>query len=344
MIGTITSTAQTYQFVESVEYDPIQNRWLASNGNSIIERASDGTLSYFGNATASHGMEVVDNVLYAISGASIKAYDLDDASELMSLNIPGVGFLNGMTNSGAAIYVTDFSNRAIFRIDITDLANPTWEQIVSNTGSTPNGIVYDEANNRLIYVNWGNNAAIKAVDLTDNSISTILANTGLGNIDGIDEDGEGNYYISSWSPNRITKYSADFQNVEIISTPFINSPADIGYSIPTDTLAIPVGNNVVFVGFETMTSTEELKESLEIGIYPNPTTDYLTVSFHLEKATKTKLEIVGMDGRLYQRPVQEELVAGTHRIILTDLDFPAGQYACRLTTEVGEQTVLFVKE
>ena len=68
-------------------------------------------------------------------------------------------------------------------------------QIVSNTVSTPNGIVYDGENNRLIFVNWGSNAAIKAVDLSDNSVSTLTTTT-LGNCDGIDNDSYGNYYVS----------------------------------------------------------------------------------------------------------------------------------------------------
>jgi len=56
-------TAQTYQSAESVEYDPSQNRFLISNGNNILVRASDGTLSFFGNGNSSHGLEVLgDNV------------------------------------------------------------------------------------------------------------------------------------------------------------------------------------------------------------------------------------------------------------------------------------------
>ncbi len=215
---------------------------------------------------------------------------------------------------------------------------------MDNTGSTPNGILYDEANNRLIYVNWGSNAAIKSVDLADNSISTIVANTGLGNIDGIDDDAQGNYYISSWSPNRITKYDANFENAEIITTPSINNPADIGYSMTTDTLAVPVGNNVVFVGFEPITSITELEKDFDLSLFPNPVSDYTTVSFDLAQTSQMELACFDVQGRLVKTFLNEKLVAGKHRIVLTDLDFPKGQYVLNLSSQDFQKSMLLIKE
>jgi hypothetical protein len=38
--------------------------------------------------------------------------------------------------------------------------------IASGLVKTPNGIVYDAANNRCVYVTWGSNAPINAIDLS----------------------------------------------------------------------------------------------------------------------------------------------------------------------------------
>ncbi len=109
-IGFQIVFGQTYQNIEYVEYDPIQNRFLVSNQNNIIQRNTDGSLDYFGNgASASYGMEVMNNILFAIDGP-VKGYDLNTGDEIMSIDIPGAGFLNGMASDGISkLYVTDFT-------------------------------------------------------------------------------------------------------------------------------------------------------------------------------------------------------------------------------------------
>lgn len=331
MICTISSFGQSINFVESVEYDASQNRFFYSNSSSILARASDGQLSFFSNQEANAGMEVMGDYLFAIDGGTIRGFDLVTEDQVMSINIPGAGFLNGLTNDGVStLYTTDFSNNRIHKIDVSDFANPTQEIIVSNTGSTPNGIIYDGDNNRLIFVDWAGSAKIKAVDLVDNSVSTIIT-TNVGSIDGIDDDNDGNYYISSWSPARITKYDSDFANPEIISTPFINNPADICYAKEIDTLAIPVGSNgVVFVGFgvDTMaTSITKLElEELEFNVYPNPVNDHSIIQFELKKSGRMNLSIYSSEGRLVKTLIAEQLPHGQHKISFSGINIPSGMY------------------
>ncbi len=335
------SVAQVYDAVESCAYDATQDRWLVSNGTDILARANDGTLSYFGDGLASHGMEIMGDYVYAIGLNVIRAYDLATATEAMSLTIPGVTFLNGMTNDGATnIFVTDFGSSKVYRIDVSDLNNPTYEEIVSNTMTTPNGILYDGANNRLLYTSWQNSSApIYAVNLIDNALSVVV-NTNVGRIDGIDEDQAGRFYISSWNPSRISRYEADFSNPpEIITTPFINNPADIEYAKAVDTLAIPIGNDLVLVGFapDTMiTSTEELASAdLQLRLQPNPVQDQSEVQFYLANAEQVTLEVFDMAGRPLQTLLNGQQPAGYHRVLLAAHPFPAGMYTVRL--QVGER-------
>ncbi len=341
-LSIVQLPAQNYQSAESVEYDPVNNQWLASNGNNIIADDGHGNLSYFGSGSATHGMEIMDTVLFAIDGNILRAYSLNTENQISSVTITGSSFLNGITNDGdSTIYMTDFSGKKIYRVDVSDLQNMTFEVIVNNTVSTPNGIVYDEENNRLIFVNWGNSAAIKAVDLTNNNVSTIITTT-VGNIDGIDDDNDGNYYISSWSPARITKYDKDFVNPpEIISTPFISNPADIGYSKETDTLAIPIGNNVVFVGFEsdTTTSIQFLQnEEIALNIFPNPVTDQSYVQFELKKDRELILQILDNQGRLVKSLLSGIQSFGKHTVLLAGLNLSPGIYYLQLQTRSATVT------
>ncbi len=345
-LGPIFS--QNYQNAESVEYDPINKRWLVANGNNIIIDDGYGNLSLLGAADASHGMEVLGNVLYAIDDNIIRAYDPLDGVLLGWLAIPGVGFLNGMTNDGSNfLYVTDFGGGKIYKINVSDFNNMTYEEIVSNTNSTPNGIVYDGDNNRLIFVNWGNNASIKAVDLSNNTVSTIIG-TSLGNIDGIDEDNNGDYYIASWNPDQISKFDKDFANpLEVITTPFIDSPADIGYALQNDTLAIPIGNDVVFVGFAQDTVTTDIqgldKTDFKFTIFPNPITDQSYIQFELEQNEHLSLDLLNQEGKLVRHLLSGTQSQGQHKVLFAGHGLPNGVYFCRLKIkgfEITEQVVV----
>jgi hypothetical protein len=326
---------------ESVEYDAIQNRFFSSaNNGSIVQRAANGDISLFGNGLlSSYGMEVMNNTLFAIAGTSVYGYDLDTEQQVMQISITGTGFLNGMASDGNnRLWVTDFSAKRIHEIDVSDFGNPSSSLVVANTVTTPNGIVYDETEDRLIFVNWNSNAPIKQVDLDDYTVSTIVTTT-VGNIDGIDNDSYGNFYISSWSPNRITKYNSDFSVSEIISAPGISSPADICYAQEIDTLAIPNGNGTVtFVGFVTATSIHELDQISKFEVFPNPVTQQSHISFVLNEAQRTNIKLLDMSGREVSQILNENLSAGTHRVLLAGFKLTSGLYLLKLETKTGFQT------
>jgi hypothetical protein len=257
VLSSFSSSAQTPGQIEACEYDPTVNRWFVSNGNSLLETFDQGgSWSYFGDAEATHGMEVLGNVLYAIDGGTLRAYDLTSAEELGSLSL-GLGFANGMGNDGAhTLVISDFSTGKILKVDVSDPADMTKEVLVNNIGDTPNGVVIDATAGRAVVVCWGSNADILAVDMTSGEVTTLVDGTGLGYLDGIDMDGSGRYYVSSWSPARITRYSADFTESETLVTASAGGlldPADISYAIALDTLGVANSGNsaVTFHGFET---------------------------------------------------------------------------------------------
>jgi len=327
--------SQTYQSAESVEYDPVNIQWLVANGSRIIADDGAGNLSYFGTGNATHGMEVVGNTLFAVASNAIKGYDLTSEEEVMNLQIPGVSFLNGLTNDGTnTLYVTDFSAGKIYSIDVSDFSNPSYSEIVSNTAGTPNGVLFDEDNNRLLFVTWGSNAKIKAVDLGTNEVSTLVI-TSLSNIDGIDDDSDGNYYISSWSPARITKYNNDFSTSEIVDTPSLNSPADIGYSQSTDVLGIPMGSSVIFVDLAVLSVTDENFNPFGFEISSNPINESSYLQFSLKDSETVTLQVYNSIGMLIKTIVNEEKHAGTHQVSLSELKLSSGIYFSKLSTKSG---------
>jgi hypothetical protein len=335
---SLAGFSQSLQNIEAVEYDHENSRFLVTNSNSIIAiDHNTQELSFFGDGAAGYGMEVMNNTLFAI-GNGIKGFDLTSEEEIMSLNISGSGFLNGMASDGISrLWVTDFSNQRIYEIDVTDTDNPSFEMVVSNTGSTPNGIVYDETNDRLIFVNWGSNADIKAVDLETYSVSTITE-TSLGNCDGIDNDNEDNYFVSSWSPLRISKFNADFSGTpETIEAPGIASPADICYAKQIDTLAIPNSGNatVTFVGFDTSVSVYDINNNpLAFGVVGNPVSAQTYFSFSCLKNDRVSLSLLHETGKTVAVLVDGNRSPGDYKILLNGIELASGVYIAHL--QIGQ--------
>lgn len=323
---------QAYQSAESAEYDEANNRFLISNGSNILARSADDNLSFFGNGSASFGMEVLGNTVFGIQGDDIIGYDLDTAEEVMSITIPGASFLNGLTNDGQnTLYASDFGSKKIYRIDVTDFANPTQDIFLDNLADTPNGVLFDDF--RLLYVTWG---AGKIMEFNINTnTNTTLLNTGLTNIDGIDDDADGNFYISSWAPARITKYDSNFENPETITVPGIASPADIGYGQAVDILAIPQGTKVDYVDLSPIPNALEDVHSNKYGlnIYPNPVSSTSFIEFELIEKANISLVIYDLNGRAVHTLLKGVEQRGLHKVVLSGVGFISGVYNCVLEVD-----------
>jgi len=251
LLFTFGLTAQTYNGPESIEYDANNNRYLISNtsGGNILARSGNGTLTVFksGISPAPYGLEILGNTVYACCSGFIKGYSLTNGAQVFNLNT-GATFLNGITSDGLnTLFATDFSGKKIYRINTQ---STTSNVMASGLPQSPNGIVYDQAHNRLVFVNWGTNAPIKALSLSD-SVVTTLATTTLGNCDGLAWNGLDTWYVSVWTGQKIVKFNADFSTAAVTVATGMSSPADIFYNTNSDTLAIPnSGNNTVsFIGF-----------------------------------------------------------------------------------------------
>ena len=290
--------SQAYSGPESAEYDYTNNRWLIANTTSheVLARNSAGVLSVFvtGLVSGPYGIEIVGDTLYCCSGASVKGYLLSTGANVFNLNI-GATFLNGLAHDNSGnLYATDFSAKKIFKINI---ASSTFSAVASSLVQSPNGIVFDQANNRCVFVNWGASAPIKAIDVTTNAVTTLLATT-LSNIDGITRDGSGNYYISTWGGQNVLKYDSAFANPAVTVTTGLSNPADLFYNTVNNVLAIPnAGNNTVtFLDLNLKTNESAWLNSL--SVYPNPTNTAAFVKFDLNTPMSISYQIVSVDGRV----------------------------------------------
>ncbi|MBP7407154.1 MAG: SMP-30/gluconolactonase/LRE family protein [Flavobacteriales bacterium] len=271
----LTATAQ-YSGPESVEYDAVGDRYFVSTttGASIKVRDQAGTVTNFVNVSpAPYGLEIMGDTLFACSGGSVKGYLLSDATLVFNRNLGGT-FLNGITTDGQYLYVTDFSGTRIYKVDV---ANNTHSTLVANTAGTPNGIVWDPIGDRLVVVFWGSNAPIKAYDRISGASTTLVAGSGVSNIDGVTIDCNGNFLTASWSPDRITRYEPTFTQAGVdIGAAGLNNPADIDFDPVNNKVCVPnSGSNTVSLVDVSCSSGVAETTIVALRAIPNPTSDVL---------------------------------------------------------------------
>src|ERR1700745_4154 len=81
--------SQVYKSPESVEYDYANHRWFIGNhgsgtgGHSIVTKnCATCALQSFasGFTTGSHGLEIVNDTIYACDGGNLRAYNINTAA------------------------------------------------------------------------------------------------------------------------------------------------------------------------------------------------------------------------------------------------------------------------
>ena len=256
MFPALLLLSQSYNGPESVDFDSNSGLYFISNsseGRILSYHPASDNLSFFIDNVGSgpHGLEVVGNELFVCSGSRLKAYDITTQEQTVNINL-GASFANGITHIGDDVFITDFSGKDIYRYNIT---SGSFNMYIENLPKTPNGILYDNLQDRLLVVCWGNNAPIYEIEISDSTYN-VVTTTSLGNCDGIAMDSNGDFYVSAWSNNAISKFNSDFSGESTVVVPNMSSPADIYYNIESDTLAIPnsANNTVVFIGFTSATS------------------------------------------------------------------------------------------
>ena len=242
--------AQSLSSPESIEFDPVRDRYLVSNrGNGeILARSSSAVLSTFStDPNSPAGIEILGNTLFVADGGRVRGYDLDSAQVVMTQVIPNASFLNGITSNGVdSIWVTDFSTRKLHQINVANLAAPVLTTLVDPTPNQPNGVLWDGRNNRLLVLSWGTNAGIYQYTFSNANYSLLLPTT-AGNFDGLAFDCDGNLYLSSWSPAARIKFVAAPLSASSVLSDFVSSglsnPADITYNRISHQIAVPNAGN-----------------------------------------------------------------------------------------------------
>jgi sugar lactone lactonase YvrE len=255
---------------ESVRFDPVDDVFFVSNingspgakdNNGFISRirAEGGEIDSLmfiaggrGGVTlnAPKGLAITGDTLWVADIDAIRAFDKKTGRPIASYPVRGAVFLNDIAaGPDGALYITDTG----IQISATGMTHPGPDRIFKLTRSGevstalqfrplvgPNGIAWDDANQRFIIVAFAGNdlVAWKPGDSTTTPIAT-----GKGQFDGVERLADGRVLVSTWADSSI--YVLDGSAL-VRAVPGVASPADIGVDTKRNRVAVPLfeGNRV----------------------------------------------------------------------------------------------------
>jgi hypothetical protein len=333
LLRTVCTAQSLLSGPQKIVIDAAHDRLLVSNYNTgaIVAIDNAGNQSYFVQAaTFIDGMEIVGNTVYgAASGRRVKGYDLDTATQTMSVAIAGTGYLSSLAadNSGYLCISCPLRNE-IYKMRLSDYSY--WTFVGSGSLNKPNGMLFQEAANRLVVIEDRANPRILAVNLADSTVTQLAATTLAGG-DGIEQDTAGNYYVTGYYLPGVYKFDSAFsQPPEMIypGTAIVYPTYDASDNSllvtcydTNDWARIPLGPSSV-------RAPEDLKSGLLFQTYPNPFGPKTTIRFELGAPARTQLDVHDVSGSVVRTLMDEAKSPGNYSLAWDGRDDSGRQVAC----------------
>ena len=255
------ATISGFKSPESVRYDSADDVYYVSNVNGdefakddngfITRMKSDGTIDSLrfiaggrGGVTlnAPHGSVIIGDTLWVADIDAMRAFNKRTGAPVATVDLKRLGavFLNDVAAApDGSIYVTDTGpdgvststkGNRIFRVGPGHKPSVA---VHSDTLRSPNGLTWDQRNQRFIIVQWGG-GAIVAWRPGTKEVRTI----GFGDrqSDGVELLADGRLVFDSWASKALIVHHGD----EITIVHGFDSPADFAVDTRRHRLAIPL--------------------------------------------------------------------------------------------------------
>lgn len=165
---------------------------------------------------APKGLVQHGNLLYVSDIDQLVAIDVDTGKTVSTWDAEGAKFLNDLAvDSSGRIYVSDMVTDSIYQLDGDTLTLWLQDEALQH----PNGLSID--GNQLLVAPWGKELQedfstkvlghMIAVDLTSKSITALGSGKPVGNLDGLEPDGQGNWLVTDWMDGALYRIHADGQ-------------------------------------------------------------------------------------------------------------------------------------
>jgi hypothetical protein len=266
----------------------------------------------------------------------------------MNLPISGAQQLDGMTGDDSGnLYVVESINPGVYKIR---LSTQTYSLFVSaGLAARPQDIILDKSRNRLLVCSWYN-SPILSVSLADSSVSTVVVPT-MGNFDGLAQDNQGNFYLSSWATNCVHKFDSAFANLPVIVSSGHNGPSNLCFNSRDNILAVPNFNaNRVDLIRPATTGVGDEETGVSHGFelmqyFPNPFNPSTRIRYKTNESGFVSLKLYDLLGREIANLVGEQQGAGKHEAIFDATGLTSGVYFYRLeaANHIESKKMVFIK-
>ncbi|OAD19493.1 periplasmic ATP/GTP-binding protein [Candidatus Thiomargarita nelsonii] len=240
---------------ESVVYDAKHSRLYVSNvqdhptkkdGKGYISIVSlEGKLlekEWVNGLNAPKGMAIVGDTLYVSDIDALVAIDISKGEVVERYEVADAKFLNDVTaDKDGNVYISD-----MFTNTIHCLCNGKFETWLHDVElMSPNGLFAEE--DHLVVGSWGfptggfattTAGHLKAVTYADKKITSLGEDIPVGNLDGVESDGAGGYYVTDWMAGKLFYFDADGNAQELMQ--LNQGAADHTYLANRNLLLIPM--------------------------------------------------------------------------------------------------------
>jgi len=262
--GSLNKTweASGFKNPESVIYDAKRKVLYVSNvngnppekdGNGFISRVSpDGKLldpEWITGLDAPKGLAIYRDKLYVTDIDTLVEIDLGKGVINKKYSAAKAKFLNdAAVDSKGRVYVSDMLDDAIYRL--VDGKFELW--LKDSKLESPNGLYVER--NRLVMGAWGVMTEgfstqvpghLKTISLRDKKIESLGSGAPVGNLDGVESDGHGAYFVSDWMAGKLFLIKPSGDAVELLKLE--QGSADLTYLKDKKLLIIPMmsGNRLI---------------------------------------------------------------------------------------------------
>tara|TARA_R110002096_G_scaffold434673_1_gene657169 strand:- start:70702 stop:71589 length:888 start_codon:yes stop_codon:yes gene_type:complete len=250
---------------ESVVYDPVLNHLYVSNvnggpfdkdGNGYISIVSmDGRIineKWVTGLDGPKGLALSGRTLYTADIDALVAIDVNHGRITDRYKVEDPKFTNDLAAApNGDIYMSDTMANRIYLLSGDSFS--IW--IESDALEAPNGL--DVVGDDLILGAWGVMTDgfatavaghLKRISIQDKSITSIGDGSPVGNLDGVEVDKDGGFYVTDWMNGKLFHISSAGEVKEILSLK--QGSADHEFIIEKDLMFIPMMNDNIMYGYK----------------------------------------------------------------------------------------------
>lgn len=117
-----------------------------------------------------------------------------------------------------------------------------------------------------------------------------------------------------------------------------------GNDITTSTLFYQTSTPYVRLNFDPVLGLDNPEQVQQVVIMPNPSNGVASLQFDLLNASDVAISVLDVSGKEVQTNIMNQLIAGTHEVILESADWTSGVYFVNLVSNGTVLTKKFVKK